>query len=269
MISTTAISVVKPPRNPWRRIMWFSVLLIFIAPLLSRAALYAFEPRLRGFYEARWSSTGFLPPAESDPEPRVLVFAARNGFWTSIFAVHTWIVVKPANGPYTRYEVSHYRGPILINGRVPDGLWMSNMPYVVADVRGPAAETAIPKIEAAVRDYAYAKSGDYRIWPGPNSNTFVATVLRAAPELQIALPAIAIGKDYRADNSMFGVTPSRTGIEFELFGLLGVKAGWVEGIEINFLTLVAGLDIRKPALKLPGIDRIGLGMLHAATANPR
>ena len=43
-----------------------------------------------------------------------------------------------------------------------------------------------------------------------------------------------------------------------MFGLLGVKAGWVEGVELNLLGLVAGLDLRHPAVKLPGFGRIGI-----------
>ena len=43
-----------------------------------------------------------------------------------------------------------------------------------------------------------------------------------------------------------------------LWGLLGVKVGWVEGIEVNFLGLVAGLDLRHPAVKLPGFGRVGI-----------
>ena len=73
-----------------------------------------------------------------------------------------------------------------------------------------------PEIEAAIQGYRYAKLGDYRVWPGPNSNTFVATALAAAPELEIALPPDAIGKDFRIDGSIFGLTASRTGIEANL-----------------------------------------------------
>jgi hypothetical protein len=43
-----------------------------------------------------------------------------------------------------------------------------------------------------------------------------------------------------------------------VFGLLGVKLGWVEGVELNFLGLVAGLDLRHPAVKLPGFGRLGI-----------
>jgi hypothetical protein len=67
----------------------------------------------------------------------------------------------------------------------------------------------------------------------------------------------AIGKDYH-DGIAAGLTASRTGIEASLWGLLGFKLGWVEGIELNVLGLVAGLDLRQPAVKLPGFGRIAL-----------
>jgi hypothetical protein len=95
------------------------------------------------------------------------------------------------------------------------------------------------------------------MWPGPNSNTFIAAVLRAAPELAMTLPPNAVGKDFR-DGFYAGLTDSRTGVELSMFGLLGIKAGWVEGLELNLLGLVAGLDLRHPAVKLPGFGRIGI-----------
>jgi hypothetical protein len=49
--------------------------------------------------------------------------------------------------------------------------------------------------------------------------------------------------------------------------LIGVKLGWVEGVEVNFLGLVAGLDLRHPALKLPAFGRIGFdGAVASASA---
>ncbi|MBV8835623.1 MAG: DUF3750 domain-containing protein, partial [Alphaproteobacteria bacterium] len=111
--------------------------------------------------------------------------------------------------------------------------------------------------EQAVRSYQYANAGDYRIWPGPNSNTFVASVLRAVPELGVTMPPNAIGRDFRPV-PYAGLSDSRTGIEANLWGLVGVKLGWVEGVEVNVLGLVAGLDLRHPALKLPAFGRIGV-----------
>jgi hypothetical protein len=43
-----------------------------------------------------------------------------------------------------------------------------------------------------------------------------------------------------------------------LGGYLGLTVGWVEGIELNFLGGVLGLDLRRPALKFPGIGRVGV-----------
>jgi len=40
--------------------------------------------------------------------------------------------------------------------------------------------------------------------------------------------------------------------------LAGIKVGWVEGVELNVLGLVTGLDLRRPGLKLPGYGRIGI-----------
>jgi hypothetical protein len=82
-------------------------------------------------------------------------------------------------------------------------------------------------------------------------------VLRAVPELGVTMPPNAVGRDYRPAPYL-GLTDSRTGVEASLWGLVGVKLGWVEGVEVNFLGLVAGLDLRHPAVKLPGFGRIGL-----------
>jgi hypothetical protein len=151
------------------------------------------------------------------------------------------------------------------NGWPADGRWYGNMPVAIADLSGAEAEKLIPRVEALVKDYAYARAGDYRIWPGPNSNSFTAAVLRGVPELGAMLPPNAVGRDYR-DGFYVGLTDSRTGFEINLNGYAGVKIGWVEGIEVNLLGLVAGLDLRHPGIKLPGYGRIGVPS-PVATAN--
>src|SRR5262249_19460516 len=161
-----------------------------------------------------WASTGLLPPAAADPAARVLVFAARTGGWRGIFAVHTWIVVKPENGStYTRYDVMGFGQPVRVNLQAPDAYWFGDRPQLGANVRREGAARSIPKIETAIKNYPYSDSGTYRVWPGPNSNTFTATILRAVPELNIAMPPEAVGRDFRADGSFIGLTASRTGIE--------------------------------------------------------
>ncbi len=90
-------------------------------------------------------------------------------------------------------------------------------------------------------------------------------MLRAIPEAETILPANAVGRDFRA-LPYIGLTDSRTGIEASLWGVVGIKVGWVEGIEMNFLGLVAGLDLRNPGVKLPGFGRIGLPQQTATAA---
>jgi hypothetical protein len=244
----------------------FALLAVFVLPVAVKAVLWSFDPPRR-WQDASWASAGILPPATADPEARVVVFAARTVGWRGIFAVHTWIVVKRAHADaYTRYEVTAFGSPLRVNGRPADGFWLGARPEIVADIRGAVAGDAIPEIEAAIMAYPFTDYGSYRMWPGPNSNTFIATVLRAAPELEVAMPPVAIGKDYRADGSMFGLTESGTGFEMSLYGLFGLKIGKVEGIELNLLTLVVGLDALHPAVKIPAFGRVGLDRLTAPSA---
>jgi hypothetical protein len=43
-----------------------------------------------------------------------------------------------------------------------------------------------------------------------------------------------------------------------LGGYVGLTIGWVEGVELNFFGGVLGFDLRRPALKFPGLGRIGV-----------
>ena len=236
----------------------FAILIVFLAPILARAAFYAFDNGPRSWRDADWSSTGILPAAADFTPARVIIFTGRAGAWKGIFSVHSWIVLKRANEKrWTRYDVVGWGEPVRRNNWPVDGLWYGNRPVMLVDVSGPEAETLIPRIEKSVNAYDYAQSGDYRIWPGPNSNSFVAAILRTVPELGVALPPNAVGRDFRY-GFYAGRTDSGTGLEINLNGYAGIKAGWVEGIEVNFLGLVAGLDLRRPALKLPGYGRIGI-----------
>jgi len=245
------------------------ILVLFLLPLAVHAALYASKDRPASFRDADWSSVGMLPPPDIDREARFLVFTGRTGRWKGIFAVHSWIAFKPENATsWSRYDVVGWGQPMRTNGWAPDGRWFGDTPRVLVDVRGPAAAALIPKVKAVIAAYSYSHFGDYRIWPGPNSNTFTAAVLRAVPELETTLPSNAVGKDFRA-YPYVGLTDSGTGIEASLWGLLGVKFGWVEGVEVNFLGLVAGLDLRHPAVKLPGFGRIGVNDGTAIAAPAR
>ena len=187
-----------------------------------------------------------------------------------MFSVHSWVVFKPQSATtWSRYDVVGWGNPVRMNGWAPDGRWYGNVAARAGRPAGRRCRALIPKIKAAIEDYQYNNYGDYRMWPGPNSNTFVAADPARGAGACATLPPNAIGKDFRR-RPYAGLTDSGTGVEASLWGLLGVKVGWVEGLELNFLGLVAGLDLRHPAVKLPGFGRIGIddGTAMAAPAPP-
>ncbi len=233
-------------------------LAVFLAPVALRAALYWRGPAV-AWWSADRSSTGLLPAAQQHPEAAVRIFAARTVSWRGIVAVHSWIVMKDAGAPrYQRYDLTAWGDPIRIDGFDPDGRWFGQVPDTIYAADGPAAEALLPRMREAIASYRYRNRGDYRAWPGPNSNTFVQAVLAAVPESGAVLPPTAVGKDYPLDGRIVAATPSRTGLRLSFGGYLGLMVGWTEGIEVNILGGVIGVDLRRPAIKLPGVGRVGL-----------
>jgi Protein of unknown function (DUF3750) len=210
---------------------------------------------------ARRDSSGQAPEPASTADPVIQVYAARTVGWRGALAVHSWIVVKPrgASG-YTRYEVVGWgvdRGipAVRVNRMGPDDHWFGSRPQLLADKRGDGVDALIGRVETAIAAYPYPAS--YRTWPGPNSNTFVAYVTRAVPELRVELPPTAIGKDFLPGGAMVARSPAGRGVQLSLVGLAGVLVGWDEGIEVNLLGLTFGLDLNGPALKVPAVGRLG------------
>lgn len=238
------------------------ILALIVSPIAVSAALYASSERAENWQLADRSSAGLLPEATAKPEAVVRIFAARTVRWRGIFAVHCWIVFKDKNAPgYTRYDYTAWGEPIRVNGFAADGRWFGEVPQTVFAADGAGAESLISKIEAAIASYAYRNYGDYRAWPGPNSNTFIASILDAVPDIRATLPPTAIGKDFPYNRSWLSATASGTGMRATLGGYLTLTVGWIEGIEFSLFGGVLGLDIRKPALKLPGLGRIGMSTL--------
>ncbi len=216
----------------------------------------------RSWWEARRDASGQAPEPAVTPEPVVQVYAARAVGWRGVFAVHTWITLKPAGATsYTRYEVmgwgvSQGAPAVRVNRTGPDNYWFGSRPLLLVDRRGSEVEGLIGRVEAAVGSYPYPAT--YRTWPGPNSNTFTAWIGREVPELRLELPPTAIGKDYLPGGALLARTPSGRGVQLSLLGLAGILAGWEEGLEVNVLGLTFGVDLKEPALKLPGVGRLGV-----------
>jgi hypothetical protein len=238
----------RPPRIAWA----LGTLLLFCL------ALPGCSPERR-FDDV--AVVGLAPGPEDNRESIVQIYAARSYEpLPRLVSVHTWLALRRAGETgYTVYEA--HRFPPYRSGRAvrtcrklhPDRKWHGAAPVLLAEVEGAAADAAIFKIQAAVRHYP----DRYRLWPGPNSNSFIAELARAAPELRVDLPPTAIGKDYLVGRGLYAPAPSGTGWQVSILGLVGVLLAREEGIEINLLGAVFGLDLEPPALKLPIVGRLG------------
>jgi hypothetical protein len=242
---------------------WFglSLVALFLLPIAVSGCL----PDPRGgvpWHEARRDPTGLAPDPATTQEAIIQIYAARAVSWRGIFAVHTWIAVKPTGAPrYTRYEVVGFgvangAPAVRVDRMGPDNYWFGARPQIIADKRGPGVDAMIENIRAAVASYPYPH--DYRPWPGPNSNTFTAYVARQVPELGLKLPSNAIGKDFLPDGALFARAPRGSGYQISFYGIVGILLAASEGFELNVLGLNLGVDAAAPALKLPAIGRLGV-----------
>ncbi len=240
----------------------FGLLLLglFVLPVLVSGCL----PNERNgvpWYQASRDPTGLAPDPAATLEAVVQVYAARAVSWRGVFAVHTWIAVKPTGAPrYTRYEVLGFgvangAPAVRVDRMGPDNYWFGARPQIILDRRGPGVDAMIEDVRAAVARYPYPH--EYRAWPGPNSNTFTAYIARQLPELGLDLPSNAVGKDFLPGGALFATTPSGSGFQVSLYGLAGVLLAVDEGFELNVLGLNIGIDATVPALKLPAIGRVG------------
>ena len=153
---------------------------------------------------------------------------------------------------------------MVVHSRPPDGRWFGSVPELYADRRGPGVDELIERIDKAARAYPYG--AEYPAWPGPNSNTFTAWIARAVPELEVDLPATAIGKDYLG-SAIVGAAPSGSGVQLSLGGMLGLAMSAVDGLEFNVLGLNFGIS--PSGVKLPMVGRIGSSSASNGVADSR
>lgn len=209
---------------------------------------------------ANRESTHIAPDPRTTPEAVIQVYSARTFNWRGMFAVHTWVAVKPKNAKqYTVYQVIGWLlfrnlPPLSVTQDIPDRYWFDQKPQIILDIRGERAEKLLPEIIKAAASYPYPN--EYGYWPGPNSNTFTAHVARQVPELQLALPSNAIGKDYFPNPPFFTRAPSGTGYQISIYGVIGIIIAAREGLEINILGLVYGFSPAMRMIKLPGFGDI-------------
>ena len=250
-----------------RALKIFSIWLV-AAPIMLGAVLFIARGWPSSWRTADWSSTGTMPDPGLNREAMVRVYSARTGRWKGILAVHSWLVIKRHGAPaYTRYDVVGWGRPVRRNAWPVDGRWYSNMPKVIYEARGKQAARLIPQIEAAIASYPYNQYGSYHIWPGPNSNSFIAYVARAVPSFKLQMDPGAVGKDYLGAGFNIAPMPSNTGWQASLSGLIGGGFARAEGIELHLLGATIGVGFSPVSLKLPALGRIDAAALKDAYAH--
>ena len=83
-------------------ILLLALVLLVLLPLLASGAGVATSEH-KHWSQTRWDSAGLAPDPASLQDAVIQVYAARLWGWRGAVAVHSWIVIKPANGNgYTR-----------------------------------------------------------------------------------------------------------------------------------------------------------------------
>ena len=146
------------------------------------------------------ASAGIAPDPAVTKEAVLHVYGARAWGWRGWLAIHTWIAAKrTGEAHYTVYDVVGWRGkrgsPVMrIAQGVPDRYWFGEQPQILKEHKGPGVDALIDEIDKAANSYPWKTT--YTVFPGPNSNTFIAWIAQQVPELELDLPFAAIGSGY-------------------------------------------------------------------------
>lgn len=153
-----------------------------------------------GWRTASRESANLAPDPSTTQEAVLQVYGADAWSWRGWFAIHTWVAAKRSGENFYRiYDVIGWRANrnqsvMNIYQDLPDRFWFGAKPKIFADLRGEGVDELIDKVTAAAHSYPWQNT--YKVFPGPNSNTFVAWIGQEVPELALDLPFTAIGKGY-------------------------------------------------------------------------
>jgi hypothetical protein len=145
-------------------------------------------------------SAGIAPDPSITNEAVLQVYGADAWGWRGLFAIHTWITAKrTGESSYIVYDVVGWRTrrgqPVLrIAQDIPDRYWYGEKPWILKEHRGDGVDELINAVNKAA--HAYPWKTTYKVFPGPNSNTFTGWIARQVPELELNLPFSAIGSGY-------------------------------------------------------------------------
>ncbi len=138
-----------------------------------------------------------LSELQKDDQAFVRIYAAPVPQVKSV-AVHTWFVTRRSGSTKLhRWEIwQRARGPfdhIILDGFPPERDVGAGGTFILAELLGEEAERVIDFIERESPTYPCRK--EYRVFPGPNSNTYPQWVLTNTG-WDVHLPWVAVGKNW-------------------------------------------------------------------------
>ena len=175
-------------------------LLILLASILIVTPLLLNCSSNDGWRTASREPAGIAPDPATTPEAVLQIYGADAWGWRGWFGIHTWIAAKRSGEDrYTVYEVLGWRGRnggsvLRVAPDIPDRYWFGEKPELIKDHRGVGVDALIDAVDRAAKSYPWQY--EYRVFPGPNSNTFTAWVVNQVPALGANLPFSAIGSGY-------------------------------------------------------------------------
>lgn len=153
---------------------------------------WALEPKAVG--------AAMAPDPAAYQDAIIQVYGADVWGFRGNFAIHTWVATKPRGAAeYRIYQVIGWRlrrggSALSITTGDPARPWFGSPAILLHEVRGEPAEELIERVHEAALHYPFAR--EYKMWPGPNSNSFTAWVGLEVPELGLELPLKAIGQSW-------------------------------------------------------------------------
>lgn len=184
-----------------------------IPKLLRRITMIAFAMGTAALASLWLTSWALEPEPVGEaiaPDPRsysdavIQVYGANVWGLRGKFAIHTWIAIKAKNAStYTIYQVIGWRlrraGTVVsVSEGDPAKPWFGSKAILLHELYGDSADALIGRVREAVRRYPFDR--EYTMWPGPNSNSFIAWLGLEVPELGLKLPAKAVGQSWMQQN---------------------------------------------------------------------
>jgi hypothetical protein len=140
------------------------------------------------------------PDPQQHEEAIIQVYGADVWGFRGNFAIHTWIATKSLGAAdYRIYQVIGWRlrrgrSVLSITEGNPARPWYGSPAILLHEIRGAEAEALTDRVHDAALNYPFEM--EYKMWPGPNSNSFTAWIGLEVPELNLDLPFKAIGQSW-------------------------------------------------------------------------